>query len=269
MEIAGLILAIAIGLSLGLIGGGGSILTVPVLVYIVGINPVKAITYSLFIVGMTALVGAFDYYKKSLINLKAAITFAIPSFASVFATRHWILPLLPESLFNVGDFTITKGIFIMVAFAFLMLFSAFSMIRQKKQYMKLSRKSEETSFNYPFIFLEGIVVGVLTGFVGAGGGFLIIPALVLFAGLPMKMAIGTSLLIISINSLIGFSTDLFTGVDMDWRFLISFSCFAFAGILVGAFLSKRIEGSKLKPGFGWFTLAMGVFIIVKELILKN
>ncbi|MBX9851566.1 MAG: sulfite exporter TauE/SafE family protein [Cytophagaceae bacterium] len=269
MELAGLAMAIIIGLSLGLIGGGGSILTVPVLVYIIGLNPVKAITYSLFIVGMTALVGAFDYYRKNLIDLRAAITFAIPSFVSVFATRHWLLPLIPHSLFEVGNFTFTREILIMVAFAFLMLFSAISMIRQKQQYKNLTRKSEESTFSYPFIFLEGIIVGVLTGFVGAGGGFLIIPALVLFARLPMKMAIGTSLLIIAINSLIGFSTDLIIGVTLDWRFLISFSCFAFAGILLGAFLSKKIEGSKLKPGFGWFTLAMAAFIIIKELLLRK
>jgi uncharacterized membrane protein YfcA len=269
MELLGLAMAVLIGLSLGLIGGGGSILTVPVLVYVIGINPVRAITYSLFIVGMTALVGAVDYYRKNLVDLKAALAFTIPSFTAVFLTRKWILPLIPNSLFSLGDFVFTKDILIMVTFAFLMLFSAFSMIRQKKQYIKLSRKSEESTFSYPFIFMEGVVVGVLTGFVGAGGGFLIIPALVLFAGLPMKMAIGTSLFIIAINSLIGFSTDLIIGIDLDWRFLVSFSCLAFAGILVGAYFSKRIESSKLKPGFGWFILAMGAFIILKELIIRR
>jgi len=269
MELAGLAMAILIGLSLGLIGGGGSILTVPVLVYIIGLNPERAITYSLFIVGMTALVGAIDYYRKKLIDLKAAIIFAIPSFASVFSTRHWILPGIPHSLFQVGTFTFTKEIMIMIAFACLMLFSSFSMIRQKQQFKKLTRKSEENNLSYPFIFMEGTIVGILTGLVGAGGGFLIIPALVLFAGLSMKMAIGTSLLIIAINSLIGFSTDLVTGVSMDWWFLISFSCFAFAGILIGTFLSRKIEGSKLKPAFGWFTLAMGAFIIIKELLLRK
>lgn len=269
MELLGLTLAVLIGLSLGLIGGGGSILTVPVLVYVVGINPIHSITYSLFIVGMTALIGTFDYYRKNLVDLQASITFVIPSFTSVFLTRKFILPFIPDTLFKIGSFAFTKSIFIMVAFACLMLFSGFSMIRQKRQFKKLSRKSEQSKFNYPFIFLEGIVVGVLTGFVGAGGGFLIIPALVLFAGLSMKMAIGTSLFIIAINSLIGFSTDLIKGINIDWMFLISFSCFAFAGILIGAYLSKCIEGSKLKPAFGWFTLAMGAFIILKELFLST
>lgn len=269
MEIAGLFMAVLIGLSLGIIGAGGSVLTVPVLVYIIGIKPEKAITYSLFIVGMTALIGTIDYYRKNLVAMKTAITFAIPSFLSVFLTRKLILPGIPSTLFHTGDFIFTKEVLIMVVFAFLMLFSAFSMIRQKQYYKKLSKQTDTKHFSYPFIFFEGIVVGLLTGFIGAGGGFLIIPALALFAGLPMKMAIGTSLLIISINSLIGFSTDLFIGVIIDWWFLLSFSCFAFAGIVLGVFLSKNIEGAKIKPAFGWFTLSMGTFILLKELILQN
>lgn len=269
MEIAGLAMAVIIGLSLGLIGGGGSILTVPVLVYILHINPALSITYSLFIVGMTALIGAIDYYRKKLVEFKAVLAFAIPSFLSVFLTRKYILPAIPDSLFHSGDFVLTKNIFIMITFASLMLFSAISMIRQKRQFKKLSRKREEGKFNYPFIFLEGVVVGVLTGFVGAGGGFLIIPALVLFAGLPMKMAIGTSLCIIAINSLIGFSTDMVTGIPVDWTFMLTFSGFAFAGILSGSYLSKHIEGRKLKPAFGWFSLCMGTLIILKELFIKT
>lgn len=268
MELLGLALAFIMGCTLGLIGGGGSILTVPVLVYVVGLNPARAITYSLFIVGMTASVGAADYYRKSLVDLKAAVAFAVPSFAAVYVTRTWLLPLVPDVLFQLEFFTFTKDLFIMISFASLMFFAGLSMVRQKRQFIRLSRISDERSFSYPFIFAEGIIVGILTGFVGAGGGFLIIPALVLFAGVPMKMAIGTSLFIISVNSLIGFSADLITGMLMDWGFLAGFSLFAFAGILTGAFLSKRIEGSRLKPWFGWFTFAMGLFIILKEIILK-
>lgn len=268
MEILGLLLAVIIGLSLGLIGGGGSILTVPVLVYIVGINPLQAITYSLFVVGFTALIGALDYHRKRLIDLKAAFVFVIPSLISVFITRKYLLPIIPESLWEINDYIFTKDIFIMICFALLMLFSAFSMIKQKKQFQKLSRKSMIGEFNYSLIFLEGIFVGLLTGFVGAGGGFLIIPALVLFAKIPMKMAIGTSLLIIAINSLIGFSTDLLSAPELDWNFLIEFSGFAFSGILVGSFLSKHIEAGKLKKTFGWFTLAMAVFILIRELVLR-
>ena len=266
MEILGFGMAILIGLSLGLIGGGGSILTVPVLVYIVGINPIKSITYSLFVVGSTALIGAVHYYRKNMVNLKASLTFAIPSFTAVFLTRQFLLPLLPDTFFHLGSLEISKGLFLMLAFAVLMIFSASSMISQTQQFRKLCKNCDENNFSYPFIFAEGIVVGLLTGFVGAGGGFLIIPALVLFAGLPMKRAVGTSLFIIAINSLIGFSTDILGGTSVDWSFLGSFSSFAFAGIIIGTFLSKKIEGTSLRPAFGWFTLSIGAFIIIKEII---
>lgn len=269
MEIAGLLMAILIGLSLGLIGGGGSILTVPVLVYILNINPVPATSYSLFIVGSTALIGAFDYFRIKQIDLKAAIGFAIPSFSAVFLTRKIILPSIPHEIFSAGTFILTNDILIMLVFATLMLFSSISMIRQQQIFIKLRNKGGEArTFNYPFIIIQGITVGILTGFVGAGGGFLIIPALVLFAGLPMKRAIGTSLLIIAINSLIGFTGDIIRGMDIQWTLILSFAFIAFAGILLGSYLSRFIEGSKLKPAFGWFTLLMGVFIIVKELFIR-
>lgn len=269
MEVTGLLLAILIGLSLGLVGGGGSILTVPVLVYILHINPILATTYSLFIVGATALLGAADYFRNKQIDLKAALFFSLPSFTAVFFTRKILIPSIPEKLFMVGHFVLTKDMLVMLLFASLMLFASTSMIRQQRIFIKLrNKKGEEKGFNYPLIFIEGIIVGVLTGLVGAGGGFLIVPALVLFAGLPMKRAIGTSLLIIAINSLIGFSGDLLRGIDINWTLILSFSCIAFAGILLGSYLSKFVEGGKLKPAFGWFTLLMGAFIIVKEIFLK-
>lgn len=262
IHVFGFIASIFIGISLGLIGGGGSILTLPVLVYLLGINPVLSTAYSLFVVGTTSLVGSFNYMRKELVNYRAAVVFAVPSFTAVFLTRKYIVPAIPESLFSINDFEVTKSMGIMIFFALVMLAASFSMIRSKT-----TTSSSDTSalrFNYPMIGLEGAVVGVLTGIVGAGGGFLIIPALVLLARLPMKMAVGTSLLIIAAKSLIGFMGDM-SNFTIDWPFLLEFTALSVVGIFVGAYFSRFIASEKLKKAFGWFVLAMGIYIIVKEL----
>ena len=261
--IIGFASAILIGVSLGLIGGGGSILTVPVLVYILGVNPVLATAYSLFVVGSTSLVGAATYMKKGLVNYKTALVFAIPSFIAVFLTRKFLVPALPDPLFTVGEAIITKNIGIMVFFALIMLAASYSMITAKK--CVDCDEDEPVVFNFPMIALEGSVVGVITGIVGAGGGFLIIPALVLLAKLPMKMAVGTSLVIIAAKSLIGFLGDLSTQT-IDWPLLIMFTGLSIVGIFIGSALSKKINERALKTGFGWFVLAMGIYIITKELL---
>jgi uncharacterized protein len=261
--IIGFAAAILIGISLGLIGGGGSILTVPVLVYILGVNPVLATAYSLFVVGSTSLVGAATYMRKGLVNYKTALVFAVPSFIAVFLTRKFLVPALPDPLFTVGEAIITKNIGIMVFFALIMLAASYSMITAKK--CVDCDEDEPVAFNFPMIALEGSVVGVITGIVGAGGGFLIIPALVLLAKLPMKMAVGTSLLIIAAKSLIGFLGDLSTQT-IDWQMLLIFTGLSIVGIFIGSALSKKINEKVLKTGFGWFVLVMGIYIITKELL---
>jgi len=264
-EILGFSASILIGLSLGLIGGGGSILTLPVLVYLLGINPVLSTAYSLFVVGATSLVGSVSFIRKGLVNYKAAMVFAIPSFTTVFLTRKYLVPLIPESLFRIAGFEVTRNIGIMIFFAIIMLAASFSMIKDKK-----TVKEDEQGglkFNFPLIALEGAVVGVLTGIVGAGGGFLIIPALVILARLPMKMAVGTSLLIIAAKSLIGFLGDL-SNIAVDWPFLLEFTTLSIIGIFIGTYLSKFVAGDKLKKAFGWFVLVMGVYIISKEIFFK-
>ena len=266
MEIIGYFASLVIGVSLGLIGGGGSILTVPVLVYLFGIDPVIATAYSLFIVGSTSLVGTFPKYKQGLVNLKTALIFGAPAIATVYATRKFIVPIIPAEIVTVGNLVITKSVFLMLIFAVLMVFASVSMIREKKK--DLNQPEEAQSFNYPLILLEGIVVGILTGLVGAGGGFLIIPALVLFSKLPMKQAVGTSLLIIAAKSLIGFTGDL-GHYTMDWKLLSMITTLAIAGIFIGNALSHKIDGDKLKKGFGWFVLVMGIYIISKELFFPS
>ncbi len=261
MEILGYAASLLIGISLGLIGGGGSVLTVPVLVYLFKVEPVLATAYSLFIVGITSAAGAFPKYKQGEINLKTAIIFGIPSIAAVYATRAFIVPAIPAEIGTIGNYILTKSILMMLLFAVLMVAASLSMIRGKKN---AEEKEEAQVFNYPMIILEGALVGLLTGLVGAGGGFLIIPALVMLSKLPMKQAIGTSLLIIAAKSLIGFTGDLGKQV-MDWQLLITVSLLAIVGIFVGNALSKKITADKLKTGFGWFVLLMGVYIIASEI----
>jgi uncharacterized protein len=266
MEIVGYIASLVIGVSLGLIGGGGSILTVPVLVYLFGVNPVMATAYSLFIVGATSLVGTLPKYKNGEVNIKTAVIFGIPSIAAVYATRAFIVPAIPNHIFTVGNLAITKSLLMMLLFAVLMVVAAVSMIR------KSADKTEDSNgvqiFNYPLILLEGAIVGILTGLVGAGGGFLIIPALVLLSKLPMKQAIGTSLLIIAAKSLIGFTGDL-GHYTINWTLLFSVTALAIAGIFAGNYFSKKISADSLKKGFGWFVLVMGVYILIKELFFSS
>lgn len=261
IEILGFAGALFVGLVLGLIGGGGSILTVPILVYALTLNPVLATAYSLFIVGATSLVGAIKNMINGMVDFKTAIIFAIPAFIAVYLTRAFLVPAIPETLFIIGDFEVTKNLGIMLFFAFIMLLASLSMIRNKA---KETGENQEVNYNYPFIIIEGFVVGVITGIVGAGGGFLIIPALVLLAKLPMKKAVATSLFIIAVKSLIGFLGDV-QNLEIDWTFLLSFTLLSIIGIFVGIWLNKFIEGKKLKKAFGWIVLIMGIYIIYKEL----
>jgi uncharacterized protein len=266
MEIIGYFASALIGVSLGLIGGGGSILTVPVLVYLFGVEPVLATAYSLFIVGFTSLLGAFPKYREGQVNLKTALIFGIPSIAAVYATRAFLVPIIPNPVFSAGAFVVTKAMLMMGLFAVLMVFASISMIRSKNGEATEEPQAPQ-KFNYPMILLEGSVVGLLTGLVGAGGGFLIIPALVLFSKLPMKQAVGTSLLIIAAKSLFGFLGDL-AHYQFDWALLGTVTALAVGGIFLGNRMSRNVNGNKLKKGFGWFVLAMGIYILLKELYFK-
>ena len=260
-QILGYIGALIVGIVLGLIGGGGSILTVPILVYLIGLNPVTATAYSLFVVGGTSLFGAIQNFRNKMVDVRTAIVFTIPAFIAVYLTRRYLVPAIPDSLFTIFDFEVTKSIFIMMFFAIVMLLASISMIRTRK---KTTSEEQEITYNIPLIIIEGLIVGILTGIVGAGGGFLIIPALVLLAKLPMKLAVGTSLIIISAKSLIGFLGDV-QNLAIDWAFLLTFTSISVVGIFIGVYATKFISGEKLKKGFGWFTLLMALYIIYKEL----
>ncbi len=266
LEIIGYLGALFMGLTLGLLGAGGSILTVPVLYYLFQVDAVLSTAYSLFIVGITALAGAVPNMQKNLVNYRIAILFAIPSLIAVYAARAYIVPAIPDNIATVGGLVITKDIAILVFFAIIMLLAAWSMLQNGRK-EETETHDHPNSRNYILILLEGLVVGLITGVVGAGGGFLIIPALVILGKVPMKLAVGTSLLIISIKSIIGFMGDVQSGQVIDWIFLALFTSVTVVGILIGTWMSNFVAGKKLKVAFGWFVLAMGVYIIIRELFL--
>lgn len=260
--IIGLILALFIGVTLGLIGSGGSILTVPILVYVVGLNPVIATAYSLFIVGSTAFVGSIRHSLDQNVNFKIVALFGIPSLLSVFFTRSTLVPLLPDEFVLKNDFIIPKSTLIMILFAVVMFAAASRMIKKSRQ--KNIGKPEVVAAAIPLIF-QGILIGMISGLVGAGGGFLIVPALLFFANLPMRKAVGTSLTIVSIQSLAGFLGDL-SYQKIDWLLILSFSVISIFGLFIGIRLSKRIIDGNLRKIFGWFILAMSLYILSKEII---
>lgn len=262
MIIAGYIASILVGITLGLIGAGGSILTVPILIYIFGVDTVSATAYSLFIVGLTSAIGSIQYFRQGLIHLKVALAFGVPSVIAVFTTRKFIVPAIPDTLFSIGNFTLSKSMFILLVFAILMILASVNMIKKTKEVKSDTFKKRSTK--YPVVFLQGLGEGTLTGLVGAGGGFLIVPVLVLVSRLSIKEAIGTSLLIIAVKSMIGFSGEHFDQA-IDWNLIFGVSLFAISGLIVGLIVSKKIDGSKLKPAFGWFVLSMGIYILTKEL----
>ena len=267
MEILGYFLAALVGISLGLTGGGGSILTVPILVYAMGVNPVLATSYSLFIVGSTSMVGALNNYRKGFVDIKTALLFGLSSITTVFLTRKVLMPKIPPVLFSIQHFQITQSMATMVLFAVLMLMAAIAMIKNKNQENNVAVNDNNSKSKIPKLLFYGVAIGLATGLLGAGGGFLLIPVLVLILKMPMKQAIGTSLLIIALNSLIGFTGDIGHFI-IDWKFLIIITLIAVAGIFAGGFLAKKIEGDKLKKAFGWFVLLMAIYIIIKEILLN-
>tara|TARA_B100000378_G_scaffold235835_1_gene202425 strand:+ start:153 stop:923 length:771 start_codon:yes stop_codon:yes gene_type:complete len=250
-----------IGVSLGLIGSGGSILTVPLLVYFFGLDAVLATAYSLFIVGVSSAIGATRFIIRKQTDLYVAALFAVPSLVAVYLVRRYLVPSLPAELFTLGDISVSRDTFILVFFALIMLLAATRMIRSGKT--EVPAGSESRKPNILLVVVEGLIVGSVTGFVGAGGGFLIIPALVLLVGLPMKKAVATSLLIIAVKSLFGFIGDVQSHA-IDWTFLITLAALASAGIYLGMYLGKKVDGSRLKKGFGYFVLLMALFMIIRE-----
>jgi uncharacterized protein len=262
MEYLGYFFSIVIGVILGLIGSGGSILTIPVLVYLFGINPEKATSYSLFIVGLTSIIGTIRNFRLGNIKLKIALNFVVPSIVMLLFVRNLILPTIPKTLFWINNFQLTKDKFLLFLFATLMILASLSLLINKK------KSENETSIKTKKVILLGLLIGFVTGLLGAGGGFLIIPSLLYFGNLTMKQAVGTSLFIIAINSTIGFFGDIVNGVKLSFKFLFLITSLSVFGIILGTWMSNKIDGKKLKPIFGWFVLVVAIYIISSELFTK-
>jgi uncharacterized membrane protein YfcA len=264
LEIFGYFSALVIGISLGLIGGGGSILAVPVLAYLFMVNEKVATAYSLFIVGFSALIGGVKQHFKGYVDWRTAVVFGLPAIVGVTLVRHYLVPALPDVLFEISDFQFTRRMGMFGLFALLMFPAAFSMLKKREE----KRVAQEVKYNYPLILLEGLVVGAVTGLIGAGGGFLIIPALVILANVEMKVAVGTSLIIIAFKSLLGFFLGDAMTMEIDWTFLLTFTGISLIGIFIGSYLGNFIDGNKLKKGFGYFIFVMAIFIFYMEFFVK-
>ncbi|AFZ13258.1 protein of unknown function DUF81 [Crinalium epipsammum PCC 9333] len=258
--IVGHILAACIGISLGLIGGGGSVLAVPILVYIMGVSPKPAIAMTLFIVGFVSLLGVIPYWKKGNVNLKTAFMFGAATMLGAFVGA------------KIANLPFITGTIQMILFALMMLVAAGFMIYKSFKPTAQPANSELDLNLYPqpickycwlWMISEGLGVGVLTGLVGVGGGFAIVPALVLLGNTPIKEAIGTSLLIITLNSVAGFLGYL-GSVPLDWNLMATFTLAASLGTFGGAYLSQFIQPKQLQRGFGYFLLIVASFILFQN-----
>ncbi len=265
-EVIAYFLALFVGITLGLVGAGGSILTLPILVKVAGIEPKFATTYSNFIVGFTAMIGAYTYYRKDLLHFKSAFVFLIPCLFSAFLMKKYAMPLIPDEIVELDTIILTKDFMILVIFGIVMLLASVSMIRGKQQNLD-NQDIKNIDFNLKAIFYQGLLVGVLTALVGAGGGFLIVPSLVRFAKLPIRLTIGTSLFIITVNSLMTFGISISSSnMTIDWEFLLLFAGISAIGLFIGMYISQYIKADHLKKSFGYFVLIMAIYSLARELL---
>lgn len=241
------LLATLVGLSLGLLGGGGSILTVPLLTYVAGMDAKEAIAASLFVVGTTSVVSTIAHARRGNVQWRTGLIFGVASMAGAFLGGL------------LGGFI--PSVILMIAFALMMIATATAMLRGRKQ---RADTGEKKALPLGKILAEGLAVGLVTGLVGAGGGFLVVPALALLGGLPMPVAVGTSLLVISMKSFAGLAGYM-TSVSLDWPLVLAVTGAALVGALIGARLTSVVPEQALRKGFGVFVLVMGVFILYQEL----
>jgi uncharacterized membrane protein YfcA len=252
--------AVFTGLILGLLGGGGALLSIPVLVYFFHMDATAATGYSLFLVGVTATSGALHNVRRKAVDYKAALYYGIPSVTTVYLFRRFIVHRLPDIIFSTSYFTLTRDHLILFFLCLVMFGVAYRMITATEE----AEMEENHTINHPVLALYAVVIGCFIGLVGAGGGFLMTPALTHFANLNIKKAIATSLLLVAVNSFIGFLGDMHSNLRMDWHFLLVFSVFSISGVLLGSYLNHRIHGLVLKKAFGWFVLGIAFIIIAKE-----
>lgn len=256
----GLILTVFSGLTLGLVGGGGTILMLPILHYVMGFSISASTRLSMAIVGVTAFVGSLEYFRRGDVAIRAGFIFAIPSLLSVTMVRAFILPKIPTSIATVGHVEITKDKAILLLFSCVMILVAMAMLRPVENPSRAIKNSVLS------MSLSSAIVGLLTGFVGAGGGFLIVPALHLILNLPLRMAIGTSLFVIFINSVVGFAADLIKGSPLPWSSLAIVIVASVLGMFFGLTVSKKVRQHQLKKAFAFFILIIASLIFLKEFL---
>ena len=244
-----LALSVAIGLSLGVLGGGGSILTVPILVYVAGFEAKEAIAASLFVVGVTSAVSVISHARGGRVRWRTGLIFGVAGMAGAFVGGM------------LGGHI--PGQILLIAFAIMMVATSVAMLRGRKR--KNDDGGAPVKHELPLgrVLLDGAVVGLITGLVGAGGGFLVVPALALLGGLPMSVAVGTSLVVIAMKSFAGLAGYL-TTVHLDWGLTLAVTAAAIVGTLVGSKLAGRIPETALRKAFGWFVLAMGTFVLTQQ-----
>lgn len=238
--------SLLIGVLLGVLGGGGSMLTLPILVYLAGQGTKQAITTSLFVVGVTSLAGLISHARAGRVRWRTGTLFGLAGMAGAYAGGR-VAAYVPDTV-------------LLVAFALMMLATAAAMLRSPR------RAAEQAHGELPLhrLLIQGLVVGAVTGILGAGGGFLIVPALALLAGLPMGIAVGTSLLVIAMNSFAGLAGHL-SGPHLDWSLALAVTAAAVLGTLIGGRIAGRIPQHTLRTGFGWFVIAMGVFVLSQQI----
>jgi len=269
--LAGYLSSLFMGLVLGAIGGGGSILTVPILIYLFGMTAWSSTAHSLVVVGITAFAGAILAYQRKDIDLVKVWIFGLPGIVGVFVVRAWLMPALPVYV-TLGSYSFERGSLVLTVFVALMLATSLGMIFSSSKQKETSSvakdknvaKNKKKSPAILLLLFEGLLVGVVTGFVGAGGGFLIVPALVKFAKLPMKLAIGTSLGIIALKSLVGILGEFANLLTLDWPLLGIVSILAIFGMWIGTFIREKIRADLLKKSFGYFVLLMALLIAWQE-----
>jgi uncharacterized protein len=261
MELVGYLALIGIGVVLSLMGGGGSLLSVPILVYLFSLDIVTASSYSLFIVGTTSLLGAWLKQKEQRVDLRSGMMFSASSVVAIFLARKWILPWIPEELLSLNSILITKRALILTIFALLAITSSL-IILLRPTWHSVDQGKQRLKFLLPV----GFTTGMLVGLVGVGGGFLILPSLIIFARLPFKIAVGTTLLVIGFNSLLGFLGDVMN-YPIHWLFLLIITGLATLGMWLGNVCGEKIPVNYLRVTFGWIMLIVAIGIIVKEVIL--
>ena len=262
MEIIGYILTFLVGLTLGIMGSGGSILIIPTLIYFFKIETLQATTYSLFLIGITALLGSITKIKSNLVDFKLVLWFGLPSLFSMFLTRNVVISYLPKNISIPIVGNLSQNVYLISAFALIMFLAGYSMITNKQD--ECIECGEKLKENKSLLIVQGLVIGLISGIFGAGGGFLIIPGLVIFGKTPMKNAVATSLFLVAINSIIGFFSSLNQLHYLNYRLLIILSLLSIVGIFIGNKISKQIRTEQLKPYFGYFILIISIFILIKE-----